>query len=70
MVSAQTILILGGAILFVIAGGVGISKQAFGQVQTDFKMLSGGISERVKGITSNKMDVENNPMDKAGEMIF
>ena len=70
MVSAQTILIIGAGLLFVFAGGIGISKQAFGQVQTDFKMITGGISSRVKGITQNKMDVENNPMDKAGEMIF
>ena len=70
MVSAQTILIIGGLAVFVFAGGIGISKTAFGQAQTDLKMITGGISSRVKGITSNKMDVENNPMDKAGEMIF
>ena len=70
MVSAQTILILGGIAVFIVAGGIGISKTAFGQVQTDFKTITGGISSRVKGITSNKLDAENNPMDKAGEMIF
>jgi len=70
MVSATTILVIGGLAVFVFAGGVGLSKTAFGQIQTDFKMITGGISSRVKGITQNKMDVENNPMDKAGEMIF
>jgi len=70
MVSATTLLLIGGLALFVVAGGVGLSKTAFGQVKTDFKMLSGGITERVKGISSKKIDSTNNPMDRAGETIF
>ncbi|MCH8328851.1 MAG: hypothetical protein IIB81_00485 [Nanoarchaeota archaeon] len=69
MVSAQTILILGGIALFVFAGGVGLSKTAFGQVKTDFKSITGGISSRVKGITNNQKDFSNNPSDRAGELI-
>ncbi len=56
MVSAQTILILGGLALFVFAGGIGISKTAFGQVKTDFKSITGGISERVKNISMNNTE--------------
>jgi len=70
MVAFQTILILGGIGLFVFAGGVGLSKTAFGQIKTDFKSISGGISERVKNISLNKMDSSNNPTDGAGETIF
>lgn len=70
MVSATTILILGGLALFIFAGGVAISKTAFTQVQTDFKMITGGISERVKGITGNKIDTTNNPTDRSGATIF
>ncbi len=69
MVSATTLLLFGGLALFVFAGGVGLSKSAFGQVKTDFKMLTGGISSRVKGITNNINDFSNNPSDRAGEMI-
>jgi len=70
MVSAQTILILGGIALFVFAGGIGISKTAFAQARTDLKSISGGISERVKNITLNKMNSSDNSTDRAGEMIF
>jgi len=70
MVSATSLLLIGGLALFVFAGGVGLSKTAFGQVQTDFKKITGGISERVKGITNKNMDSTNNPTDRAGEMIF
>jgi len=70
MVSASAILLIGGFALFVFAGGVGLSKTAFSQVQTDFKKITGGISERVKGITQNKLDVENNPTDRSGATIF
>ena len=56
MVSAQTILILGGLALFVFAGGIGISKTAFGQVKTDFKSITGGISERVKNVSMNNTE--------------
>jgi len=69
MVSAQTLLIFGGLALFVFAGGIGISKTAFGQVQTDFKSLTGGISSRVKSISQNRFDGTNNPTDRSGEMI-
>jgi len=69
MVSAQTIIIIGGLALFLLAGGIGISKTAFAQVQTDFKSIAGGISSRVKGITQNTMDSSNNPLDKAGNVI-
>ncbi len=69
MVSANTIIILGGLALFIFAGGVGLSKTAFGQVKTDFKSITGDISARVKGITNNKNDFSNNPSDRAGEMI-
>ena len=70
MVSAQTILILGALGLFVFAGGIGLSKTAFAQAKTDLKNISGDISSRVKRITQNKMDVSNNPTDRAGETIF
>ena len=70
MVSASAIILIGGLALFVFAGGVGLSKTAFGQVKTDFKMITGGISERVKGITNKNIDTTTNPMDRAGEMIF
>jgi len=70
MVSAQTILILGGIAVFIFAGGIGLSKTAFGQVQTDFKSITGGISQRVKDISLNKMNTKDNPKDQAGEMIF
>ena len=70
MVSAQTILILGGLALFVFAGGVGLSKTAFGQARTDLKSITGGISDRVKRISLNKMNTKNNATDEAGEMIF
>ena len=70
MVSAQTILILGGLALFVFAGGVGLSKTAFGQARTDLKSITGGISDRVKRISLNKMNTKNNPTDDAGEMII
>lgn len=70
MVSASAILLIGGLALFVFAGGVGLSKTAFGQAKTDFKMITGGISSRVKGITQNKLDVENNPTDRSGAVIF
>jgi len=70
MVSAQTLLIIGGLALFVIAGGVGLSKTAFGQAKADLKNITGDISSRVKRITQNKMDVSNNSTDKAGETIF
>jgi hypothetical protein len=70
MVSISAIILIGGLALFVLAGGVGISKVALGQIKTDFSMITGGISERVKGITGNKIDTQTNPMDKAGEMIF
>jgi len=70
MVSAQTILILGGIGLFIFAGGVGLSRTAFGQVKTDFKSISGGISERVKRISLNQMNSADNPMDRSGETIF
>jgi len=70
MVSAQTILILGGLALFIFAGGVGLSKTAFGQARTDLKSITGGISDRVKRISLNKMNTKNNATDEAGEMIF
>jgi len=70
MVSAQTVIILGGLVLFVLAGGIGLSKTAFAQAQTDLKMLTGGITERVKRISLNKMNTSNNSRDKAGEIIF
>ena len=70
MVSAQTILILGGLALFLFAGGIGISKTAFAQARTDLQTISGGISERVKKISLNKMNTSNNSRDQAGEMIF
>ena len=70
MVSAQTILILGGLALFIFAGGVGLSRTAFGQARTDFKSITGGISDRVKRISLNKMNTKNNAVDDAGEMIF
>jgi len=70
MVSAQTVLILGGLALFVFAGGIGLSKTAFGQAKTDFKSITGGISRRVKDISLNKMNTENNSRDQAGETIF
>jgi len=70
MVSAQTILILGGLALFLFAGGIGISKTAFAQARTDLSTLTGGISERVKNISLNKMNTSNNSRDQAGETIF
>jgi len=70
MVSAQTILILGAFGLFILAGGIGISKTAFGQVRTDLKTLTGGISERVKNISLNNMNTSHNSRDQAGETIF
>jgi len=70
MVSLQTILLLGGLALFVFAGGIGLSKTAFGQARTDLKSISGGISQRVKNISLNKMDSSNNSTDGAGETIF
>ncbi len=72
MVSAQTILILGGLALFVVAGGVGISQNAFGQAKTDFTRIKGNISgnETVINLSERfKKARQNNPTDKAGEMI-
>jgi len=70
MVSAQTILILGGLALFLFAGGIGISKTAFAQARTDLATISGGISKRVKNISLNTMNSSDNSMDRAGETIF
>ncbi len=72
MVSAQTILILGGVALFIFAGGVGLSTQAFGQVKTDFTKIKSGISKNdtiVNAVNRFRSSRENNPTDKAGEMI-
>ena len=60
MVSATTILIIGGIGIFALAGGIGLSKQAFAQVQTDFSSIKSGVSERVTNVkqTLNREGVE------------
>jgi len=50
MVSAQTILIVLAVGAFALAGGVGITKQAFAQFQTDFQTVKVGLTEQVKNI--------------------
>ncbi len=73
MVSAKTIIILGGLALFFVAGGVGISKSAFGQASTDLKALTGNITQNttIRNVLDNfqkrRADMAT---DKAGETIF
>ncbi len=72
MVSANTILILGGIALFIFAGGVGLSKTAFGQIGTDINKIKSGISGNQTVINLSerfKKSRENNPTDRSGEMI-
>ncbi len=73
MVSATTIILLGGLALFVFAGGVGVSRSAFAQAKSDFSKIRSGVQDNelvVNTIDRFVMQTKNNPKDKAGEMIF
>lgn len=50
MVSAQTILIISGLALFLVAGGGALVSPAFAQVKSDFGNIKGGVTEQVKSI--------------------
>jgi len=70
--SAKNIIIIGGVLLFVFAGGIGLSQTAFAQAKTDFTKVKGDISknERVIDLVDRfKSRRDQNPTDKAGEMI-
>jgi len=50
MVSTKTIFVILAIGAFVLAGGIGISKSAFAQFQTDFQSVKVGLTEQVKNI--------------------
>ena len=74
MVSAQNLLIIGGIILFLVAGGGSLIAPAFAQAKSDIGKIRGGVSENVKNIKlslqKNGNSMDNNSRDRAGEMIF
>lgn len=50
MVSASTILIIGGIGLFLVAGGGALISPAISQAKTDFSKIKGGVTENVSMI--------------------
>jgi len=70
MVSAQTLLIVGGIVLFLVAGGGALLAPALATARKDLSKLKTGITELSKRNEQDKMNISNNPMDRAGEMIF
>ena len=73
MPSTTNLILIGGVLLFVFAGGVGLSKSAFAQGKEDFTRITGGFSKRFNEVIANNEEKKRleklNPTDRAGEMI-
>jgi len=70
LVSAQTLLIISGIVLFLVAGGGSLIRPALAQGREDISKLRTEITQLSKRTEQDKMNISNNPMDRAGEMIF
>jgi len=60
LVSAQTILIIGGIVLFLVAGGGSLVRPALEQGRKDLSQIKGSVTEQVKNIKGTLKRNEEN----------